>query len=96
MNNKTYHSNSQIGRQSILKQYHTESYHGRISDRNSSLANVSYIRGLYYSVHSRAPIEISLLFNMSLPANWERHESKTHPGAFYYFNSFGIAISVMM
>lgn len=25
---------------------------------------------------------------MSLPPNWEIHESKSHPGAFYYFNTY--------
>lgn len=24
---------------------------------------------------------------MSLPSGWEKHESKTYPGAFYYFNT---------
>lgn len=25
---------------------------------------------------------------MPLPPNWEIHESKSHPGAFYYFNTY--------
>ena len=25
---------------------------------------------------------------MPLPPNWEVHESKSHPGAFYYFNTY--------